>query len=195
MTLKKLIKREILIIFTIWIYLILGITVYQNYTERKLINIIYESVKERNSAKINESKRTTMREKELVKEVDLNLSKRLSGFILLQVEANGEAWYVNPSDLKKYYLGRPQDAYLLIHQLGQEVSKAEIDEYLITKFPQNLAGRIVVDTENNEAFYVHPRELIGYFLERPSDTLRIMKNLGMGINNQDIRKIAVGDLN
>jgi hypothetical protein len=195
MTLKKLIKREILIIFTIWIYLILGITVYQNYTERKLINIIYESVKEWNPAKINESKRTIMREKDLVEEVDLNLSKRLSGFILLQVEANGEAWYVSPSDLKKYYLGRPQDAYLLIHQLGQEVSQAEIDEYLITEFPQTLAGRIVVDTENKEAFYVHPGELRGYFLEQPADTLRLMKNLGVGISNQNIRKIAVGELN
>lgn len=149
--------------------MILGITVYQNYAERKLINIIYESVKEWNPAKINEGKRTInrtiMREKDLVEEVDLNLSKRLSGFILLQVEANGEAWYVNPSDLKKYYLGRPQDAYLLIHQLGHEVSQAEINEYLITKFPQTLVGRIVIDAENKEAFYVHPRELRGYFLE------------------------------
>lgn len=195
MTLKKLIKREILIIFTIWIYLILGITVYQNYTERKLVNIVFESLKDLGVKTVDESRLFIEKEKKLLTNIDQDLSRRVSGIILLQVEANGEAWYVNPGDLKKYYLGRPQDAYLLIHQLGQEVSQAEIDEYLVTKFPQTLAGWIVIDAESKEAFYVHPRELRGYFLEQPSDTLRIMKDLGVGISNQDIRKIAVGELN
>ncbi|MDD5032253.1 MAG: hypothetical protein PHR36_04415, partial [Patescibacteria group bacterium] len=35
---------------------------------------------------------------------------RLIGYILLQVEAHGEAWYVYPTDGKAYYLGRPADA-------------------------------------------------------------------------------------
>lgn len=30
----------------------------------------------------------------------------LSGKILLQVEDRGEAWYVNPANLKRYYLGQ-----------------------------------------------------------------------------------------
>lgn len=38
------------------------------------------------------------------------LPERLTGRILLQVESHGEAWYVNQTNLKRYYLGRPSDA-------------------------------------------------------------------------------------
>ncbi len=41
---------------------------------------------------------------------DLNLANKLKGSILLQVESNGEAWYVSPDDGKRYFLGRPTDA-------------------------------------------------------------------------------------
>ena len=39
-----------------------------------------------------------------------NFPSRLSGMIMLDVENNGEAYYVYPEDLKGYYLGRPADA-------------------------------------------------------------------------------------
>lgn len=46
----------------------------------------------------------------------------LSGKILLRVEANGEAYYVNPVDLKIYYLGRPTDAFNIMRNLGLGIS-------------------------------------------------------------------------
>ncbi len=47
-----------------------------------------------------------------------DLEQRLSGRILLQVEANGEAWYVNPLDQIRYFLGRPNDAFELMRSQG-----------------------------------------------------------------------------
>lgn len=49
-----------------------------------------------------------------------------SGRILLQVENNGEAWYVNPEDLKRYYLGRPSDAFSVMENLGLGISEYNI---------------------------------------------------------------------
>ncbi|HCC50108.1 MAG TPA: hypothetical protein DIU29_04460, partial [Candidatus Jacksonbacteria bacterium] len=46
------------------------------------------------------------------------LGERLKGKILLQVESHGEAWYVNPANTEKYYMGRPADAFALMRQLG-----------------------------------------------------------------------------
>lgn len=46
----------------------------------------------------------------------------LSGVILLRVEANGEAYYVNPEDLKMHYLGRPSDAFNVMRNLGLGIS-------------------------------------------------------------------------
>lgn len=48
--------------------------------------------------------------------------KNLSGKILLRVEADGEAYYVNPINLKIYYLGRPTDAFNIMRNLGLGIS-------------------------------------------------------------------------
>lgn len=54
------------------------------------------------------------------------LADDLSGKILLQVEDKGQAWYVNPENLKRYYMGRPTDAYSLMRELGLGISNADI---------------------------------------------------------------------
>lgn len=56
------------------------------------------------------------------------MSGRLKGKILLQVESRGEAWYVNPKDEKRYYLGKPSDAYQLIRELGSGITSANLEK-------------------------------------------------------------------
>jgi len=46
------------------------------------------------------------------------LAEKLSGRILLQVEEHGEAWYVNPSDLKRYYMENGEEAYRMMRELS-----------------------------------------------------------------------------
>lgn len=52
---------------------------------------------------------------------------RLSGRILLQVEKNGEAWYVNPLNLKMHYLGRPADAFQIMKTLGLGIADSDLE--------------------------------------------------------------------
>lgn len=52
--------------------------------------------------------------------------RKLQGRIVLQVEANGEAWYVNPIDLKRYFLGRPTDAFTVMRGQGLGISNDNI---------------------------------------------------------------------
>lgn len=59
-------------------------------------------------------------------EGNLALRQRLSGYILLQVQQHGEAWYVNPTDLHRYYLGRPDDAFNLITEFGLGISNSDL---------------------------------------------------------------------
>ena len=47
------------------------------------------------------------------------------GKIFLQVESAGEAWYVNPADGKRYFLGRPADAYNAMRNLGLGISNSD----------------------------------------------------------------------
>ncbi|PIT94026.1 hypothetical protein COU00_01015 [Candidatus Falkowbacteria bacterium CG10_big_fil_rev_8_21_14_0_10_43_11] len=54
--------------------------------------------------------------------IDSNFSNAQKGKILLQVEGRGEAWYVNPADGRRYFLGRPADAFQVMRLLGTGVS-------------------------------------------------------------------------
>ena len=57
-----------------------------------------------------------------------NLAQKLSGRILLQVQSHGKAWYVNPADQKKYYLGRPADAFDLMRDLGIGITNENLNK-------------------------------------------------------------------
>ncbi len=125
-----------------------------------------------------------------------NLAQRLAGKILLQVESHGEAWYVNPADYRRYYLGRPKDAFAVMRDFGLGVKHNELAIYLKNNFPERLSGKIMIDAETNgEAYYVYPDDLKGYYLGRPRDAWNIMRKLSLGIANKNLNRIGVGFLN
>ena len=60
-------------------------------------------------------------------QTDTDFSKKQSGKIFLQVESHGEAWYVNPVDSRRYFLGRPDDALALMRSLGLGISNKNLE--------------------------------------------------------------------
>jgi len=115
----------------------------------------------------------------------------LNGRILLQTEEHGEAWYVYPADGKKYYLGRPEDAFILMKKLSLGAKHDFIANTEI--FPERLSGIILLDVQKNgEAYYIYPGDRKKYYLGRPRDAFEIMRNFGLGISNKDIVNIPVG---
>jgi hypothetical protein len=59
---------------------------------------------------------------------DNNFAGVQKGKIFLQVEGHGEAWYVNPADGKRYFLGRPADAFNVMRFLGLGISNANFSQ-------------------------------------------------------------------
>ncbi len=75
----------------------------------------------------------------------LDYGKILSGRILLQVQSHGEAWYVNPTEQKKYYMGRPQDAFNLMKKFGVGITDRDLE-----KIPIGLiASSSIYDTDGD----------------------------------------------
>lgn len=72
------------------------------------------------------------------------LSVQLAGRILLQVEANGEAWYVNPADSFRYFLGRPTDALTVMRELGIGITNDNLK-----KIPVALSLKTGTDTDGD----------------------------------------------
>jgi len=56
---------------------------------------------------------------------DYTLAKQNSGRIFLQVQNKGEAWYINPADNKRYFLGRPADAYDVMRFLSLGINNKD----------------------------------------------------------------------
>ncbi|OGL87502.1 hypothetical protein A3I40_01930 [Candidatus Uhrbacteria bacterium RIFCSPLOWO2_02_FULL_48_12] len=80
------------------------------------------------------------------------LAARLSGRILLQVESRGEAWYVNPTNNRRYYLKDGEAAYKLMKKFALGVSSADLRA--ITMNP----SQIVQDTAFDDVAYVLLRD-------------------------------------
>ena len=72
------------------------------------------------------------------------ISSRLKGRILLQVESRGEAWYVEPDSGQRFYMGKKDDAFLLMRELGVGIS----DENL-SKIPVNIDSLRGWDTDQD----------------------------------------------
>lgn len=119
------------------------------------------------------------------------LAQRLSGRILLQTQEHGEAWYMYPDDKRRYYLGRPHDAFTIMRALGLGAKHDLIARTL--HYPERLWGKILLDVEmNGEAYYINPLDARAYYLGRPADAFRIMRELGLGITNENLTQIEVG---
>lgn len=59
--------------------------------------------------------------------------RRLSGIILLKVEDSGRAYFVNPVDLKLYYLGRPDDARRIMRELALGITNNNLSQIKIAE--------------------------------------------------------------
>lgn len=63
------------------------------------------------------------------------VAERMKGSILLQVESRGEAWYVNPKNNKRYFLGRAEDAFNVMRQLGVGITNSNLNTIPAGKTP------------------------------------------------------------
>jgi hypothetical protein len=120
-----------------------------------------------------------------------NLSTMLKGKILLQVEDVGQAWYIDPDTSERAFLGRPDDAFRIMRELGLGISEKDYNSFA-GYASSRLAGKILLRVEaKGEAYYVFPDDLKMYYLGRPADAFIIMREKGFGITNDDLNKVPV----
>lgn len=126
--------------------------------------------------------------------------RRQIGRIFLQVQSRGEAWYVNPVNQHRYYLGSPSAAFRTMRQLGLGITAKNIAKIPTStessvgdlSLRKRLAGKILIDVNSRgKAWYVHPTTMKRHYLGRPADAFRVMRELGTGITNVDLAKIGV----
>lgn len=145
----------------------------------------------------------TTAEAALVAVIDSGLIKRLAGKILLQVDEHGEAWYIDPKTLKKYYMKDGPTAYEMMRRFGLGITDADLAKIPVEgsnvagdkQLVNQLRGKILLQVEQHgEAWYVNPADGKRYYLKDGAEAYRIMRILSLGISNKDLRKISVGSI-
>ncbi len=94
-----------------------------------------------------ESRIQTTLEKEQARftELDINLATRVQGRILLQVEENGEAWYVPTGSTEKFYLADGASAFQALRQFGVGITNEDL-----AKIPVGVESRFEdIDTDGD----------------------------------------------
>lgn len=122
---------------------------------------------------------------------------RLAGRVLLQVEENGELWYLAPASLERFMVKSSYDMARLMRLNGLGIKNADLTEipaYGEAKpakadmaMTRRLAGRILIQVENKgEAWYVNPSDHMRYSLGTPQQAFALFKQIALGITNKDI---------
>ncbi|MBI4122292.1 MAG: hypothetical protein HY461_03090 [Parcubacteria group bacterium] len=135
--------------------------------------------------------------------IDPAFTKQVAGKILLQVEQLGEAWYVDPVTLKRYYMKDGIAAFAMMRSFGLGISNADLgkippagssttgDKELVNR----LRGRIVLQVESKgEAWYINPADGKRYFLRDGEAAYELMRTLSVGITNANLDKVPVGSI-
>ena len=130
------------------------------------------------------------------------VNSKLKGYILLQVESHGEAWYVNPADGKRYYMKDGATAYEMMRKFGLGITDADLAKIPEENGKNNnpslvnkLKGKILLQVQaHGEAWYIHPKTGYRYYMKDGEAAYSLMRFYSLGITNKDLEKIPVGEL-
>jgi|GEM_PF-1098612 len=127
----------------------------------------------------------------------------LKGYILLQVQEHGEAWYVNPINFKRYYMKDGPTAYEMMRSFGLGITDADLakipkdtDTFTgDTVLRNRLSGRILLQVQQHgEAWYVYPKTKKRYYLKDGAAAYEIMRYLSLGITDSDLAKVTAEEI-
>jgi hypothetical protein len=125
-----------------------------------------------------------------------SLAQRLKGFVLLQVQASGEAWYVNPADGTRWYLKDGSAAYQIMRSLGLGISESDYAKLAAgnAALRAQLNGKIVLRVQmHGEAYYLCPRTGALSYIKDGAAAFQIMRACGLGITNADLNSITMNN--
>ncbi|MBU1126310.1 SH3 domain-containing protein [Patescibacteria group bacterium] len=120
------------------------------------------------------------------------IQERVRGYILLQVEEHGEAWYVDPISDARYYMKDGPTAYEMMRKFGLGISNADLAKLQAgdATLQNRLRGRILLQVqEHGEAYYVHPETGTPHYMADGDAAYSLMRFYSLGISNDDLESV------
>lgn len=138
-----------------------------------------EKVEDRTVAKLTDAQKEAIR-------------ARVKGRILLEVEKNGEAWYVNAKDGKRFYMKDGSAAYELMRKHGLGISEDDYERLKAdnSELTRRLVGQILLRVhKHGEAYYISPKDGSVVYLKDGASAYELMRKHGLGIKSDDLKAV------
>lgn len=117
-------------------------------------------------------------------------------FLLLNGDQN-QVWYIYPGNNQRFYLGNAERGLAVMRRLGKEVGAAELAKLPIAdsgtigdaNYQRQMAGYVV--TNNKGFWYVHPQNLMRYYLNSAEDFNHLVSRFGVSITTENLTAITL----
>ncbi len=133
------------------------------------------------------------------------------GYILLQVQELGEAWYVDPVTFKRYYMKDGATAYEMMRSFGLGITDVDLAKIPIANnttemknassvcsynsMANRVKGKIVLQVQQNgEGWYIYPKNCRRIYMKDGTAAYGIMRYLGLGITNSDLSRLSTSEV-
>jgi hypothetical protein len=141
-------------------------------------------------------------------EAATSVAASVSGKILLDVQSHGEAWYVYPKTLERFYLKDGEAAYGIMRSFGLGITNADLaripsvanvnemknaQSSCGNTLANSVKGKILLQVQaHGEAWYVEPSKCARIYMKDGAEAYTIMRYLGLGITSADLSTIVIG---
>ena len=127
--------------------------------------------------------------------LDVKFAETNRGKILVANQSKNALWYINPINLKRYYLGDYKNAYNVFKFMAISVSDKDFENLKGNKANASYSGKILFKASNPEMlYYVSPKDYrMWYFDDQSEAEFIINKNIS-NISNINLLKINYYDL-
>ena len=135
---------------------------------------------------------------------DFGVVSRVAGQFVLQVEKNGDAWYVHPKRLNRSSILLYEDFLTVAKRDAMGVTAFQLESILSygeqallgRNFDQSLAKELrgtlllVVDREG-EIWYVDMKNFVRHPMRNEREFLQTLARVGEGISNHDLATVSI----
>ncbi len=135
-------------------------------------------------------------------EEDEVFTEKLHGKMLLDVEGNGEVYYVDPITGGKEYLADGFAAHKLLERRALGINEENFSTLVIggedvesdvcneNKLGKRLKGRIVLRVEEKgKAYWINPVNCLAYYMGTHEAAYGLMKQKSLGIKKNDLARV------
>ncbi len=118
---------------------------------------------------------------------DKSFANNQKGKIFLQVENNGEAWYVDPSNSRRYFLGRPIDAFNIMRERGLGINENDFNNLKDNNTSVSIKnGSVYLNIDGEEKVVANKNE------DESQEKYRDYQNAKLSPNNKFIAMKSTG---